>query len=87
MVENNQDIDFNDNKITNIISITNNRNPRSDDKLTNKNYLDDSIRENTVLRFNQTLQNYLEVSVGNYVYNLTKYDKILIIDVTEKKFL
>ena len=31
----------------------------------------------------QTLQNYLKVSVGNDTYNLTKYDKIQLIDVTE----
>ena len=30
------------------------------------------------LRFDQTLENYLEVSVGNDIYNLTKYGKIQI---------
>ena len=29
---------------------------------------------NTLLKFNQTLQNYLKVSVGNDTYNLTKND-------------
>ena len=28
------------------------------------------LDKNTVLRFNQTLQNYLKVSVGNDTYNL-----------------
>ena len=37
----------------------------------------------TSLRFNQTLQNYLKVSVGNDIYNLTKNDKIQLIVVTE----
>ena len=32
--------------------------------------------------FNQTLQNYLKVSVGNDIYNLTKYDKIQLTDIT-----
>ena len=36
-----------------------------------------------MLRFNQTLRNYLKVSVGNDTYNLTKYDKIQLIDLTE----
>ena len=41
----------------------------------------------TLVRFNQTLQNYLKVSVGNDAYNLTKYNKISITDITEIKFL
>ena len=40
----------------------------------------------TLVRFNQTLQNYLKVSVGNDIYNLTKYNKISITDITEIKF-
>ena len=36
-------------------------------------YYDES---STLVRFNQTLQNYLKVSVGNDTYNLTKYNKI-----------
>ena len=48
-----------------------------------KKHVDDSIGEGTLLRFNQTLQNYLKVSVGNSVYNLTKYNKIQITDTTE----
>ena len=47
---------------------------------------DDELDKNTVLRFNQTLQNYLKVSVGNDTYNLTKYDKIQIIDTTEMRY-
>ena len=38
-----------------------------------------------MVRFNQTLQNYLKVSVGNNTYNLTKYDRIQIIDTTTIK--
>ena len=83
MVKNNQDNDFNDKKLTNIDSITVNRNPSADDELSNKKYVDDELDKNTILRFNQTLQNYLKVSVGNDTYNFTKYDKISITDVTE----
>ena len=37
------------------------------------------------MSFNQTRQNYLKISVGNDVYNLTKYDKIQVTDITENK--
>ena len=86
LVKNNQDNDLNDNKLTNINSITINNNPTDDNHVSNKKYIDESIGEGTLLRFNQTLQNYLKVSVGNDVYNLTKYNKISITDVTEIKF-
>ena len=67
MVKNNQDNDFNDNKLTKIDSITVNRNPSSDDEISNKKYIDDEIDKNTIVKFNQTLENYLstKVSVGN----------------------
>ena len=48
--------------------------------------LDFYDESNTLVRFNKTLQNYLKVSVGNDTYNLTKYDKIQIIDTTEIKY-
>ena len=82
LVKNNQDNDLNDNKLTNIDSIKVNRNPNSDDELVNKKYLDDELDKNTIVRFNQTLNNYLKVSVGNDNYNLAKYDKIQITDTT-----
>ena len=83
LVKNNQDNDFNDNKLTNLDSVVVNRNPTNDNELTNKKYIDDELDKNTIVRFNQTLQNYLKVSVGNTIYNLTKYDKQNIIDITE----
>ena len=86
LVKNNQDNDLNDNKLTNLDSITVNRNPSVDNELANKKYIDNELDKNTILRFNQTSQNYLKVSVGNNKYNLTKYNKILITDVTEIKF-
>ena len=55
LVKHNQDNDLNDNKLTNIDSILVNRNPCSDNELANKKYIDDSIGEDTLLRFNQTL--------------------------------
>ena len=86
LVKNNQDNDFNDRKLTNIDSITNNREPDLDNQVTIKKYVKDTIEEGTMLRFNQTLQNYLKVSVGNDIHNLTKNDKIQITGTTKIKF-
>ena len=58
----------------------------SDNELSTKKDIDDELDENTILRFNQTLQNYLKVSVGNDMYNLTKYHKIQITDTTIIKY-
>ena len=38
--------------------------------------------EKTKLRFDQTLDNFLEVSVGNDTYNPTKFDKVKLTDTT-----
>ena len=80
LVENNQDNDLNDMKLTNIDCITDNREPTSDNELANKKYIDDELDIDTVLRFNQTLENYLKVSLANDTYNSTKYDKIQLVD-------
>ena len=48
----------------------------------NEKYIDDKLDKNTILRFNQTLEICLKVSVGNDRYNLTKYNKIQITDTT-----
>ena len=82
LVKKNQDNGLNDNKLTNLDSITVNREPGSDNELVNKKYLADELDNSTLFRFNQTLQNYLKVSVGNDTYNLTKYDRIQISDIT-----
>ena len=86
LVKNNQDNDLNDNKLTNLDSIQVNRIPTSDNELSNKKFIDDSIGEGTLLRFNQTLSNYLKVSVGNDTYNLTKYYKIQFTDITGMRY-
>ena len=102
IVRNNKDNDFNNYNLTNINSITLNTQAVNDDEVITKAYVDQFHQENertrrqvgidfynessTILRFNQTLQNYLKVSVGNDTYNLTKYDKIQIIDITEIKY-
>ena len=83
LVKNNQDNDLNDNKLTNINSITINNSPTQDDHVSNKKYIDDELDKNTILRFNQTLQKYLKIFVGDTIYNLTKYNKISLTDITE----
>ena len=85
LVKNNQDNDLNDNKLTNLDSIPINRDPTSDDEVSKKRYIDIEIDKNTIVRFNQTLQNYLQISIGNSMYNLTKYNKIHITDITIMK--
>ena len=86
LVRNTQNNNFNDNKLINIDSVTVNRDPILDNELSNKKYIDDELQKNTIVRFNQTLQNYLKVSVGDTIYNLTKYNKIQIIDITEIRY-
>ena len=85
LVKNNQDNDLNDNKLKNLDSITINRNPTLDDEVSNKKYIDDQLDKNTIVRFYQTLENYLKVSVGNDTNNLTKYDKIQLTNITTMK--
>ena len=68
----------------NVKSTTINQNPTSDHEVANKKYVDNTIGENNILRFKETLQYFLQVTVGNTTYNLTKYKK-QITDTTENK--
>ena len=86
LVKINQDNDLKDNKLTNINSITINNNPIDDNHVSNKKYVDNELDKNTIVRFYQTLENYLKVSVGNDIYNLTKYNKIQLTDTTIIKY-
>ena len=86
LVKNNQDNNFKDNVLTIINSITININPTDNNHVSNKKYVDDELDKNTIVRFNQTLSNYLKVSVGNDIYNLAKYNKIKITDRTIIKY-
>ena len=69
-------------KITFSDSITVNINLSLDNGLDNKNKIDDELDKNTIVRFNQTLENYLKLSNGNDAYNITKYDKLQLTDAT-----
>ena len=85
-VFNDQDNELDNKKLTNLDSVTVNRNPISDNEISRKKYIDDSIVEGTLFRFIQTLENYLRVSVGNDTYNMIKKDKLQFTDTTEIKF-
>ena len=74
-------------ELTNVDSITVKRNPTSDSEVSNKKFFDDELDKNTIVRFNQTLQNYLKVSVANDTYNLTKCNKRQITGATLLKAL
>ena len=86
LVFNDQDNEFDNNKITNLDSITVNRDPSFHNELANRKYVDDSIGEGDVLRFFQTPENYLKVSVGSDTYNLLKYDKTQTTDLTSIEY-
>ena len=85
LVNNNQDNAFNDKKLTNIDSVVVNTEPTSDNEIANKKYVDDSLGGGNILRYNQTLKNYLKVSVGNDTYSLTEYNKIQLTDTAVMK--
>ena len=86
-VYNDQDNEFDKIILTNLNSVTVNREPSSDNEPANKTYIDNSKEEGTVVRFNQTLQNYLKVSIGKDFNNLTKTNRIQITDTTVIKYL
>ena len=81
-----QDSEFDDNKMTNLYSVTVNKNPISDKEIFNKKYIFDELDKNSVPRFNKTLQNHIKVSVGKDTYSLTKYEKIQITVTMEINF-
>ena len=83
LVRNNQNNDFNNNQLTIIKSISLNDLPIDDNNVCNKKYVDNLLQESTLLRINQRLQNYLKISIGEDIYNLSIYDKIQITDITE----
>ena len=64
-VFNDQENEVDISTLNNLDSVSVNRNPTSDDELTNKKKANDSIGEGTLVRFNQTLENSLKASFGN----------------------
>ena len=70
-MKNNQDNSFNEYILTKLDSFSNIRNTTSDNELAINKSVVDSLGSDNNLRFNQTLENYLKVSVENDVFNLT----------------
>ena len=54
--------------------------------MANKKFVDESIGGGNILGFNQILKNFLKVSVGKDLYNLSKYDKIQFTDTSIMKY-
>ena len=69
-------------KLTNAHSFIVNRDLSSNIELANKNHVGDSKGDGNNLRFNETLDNFSKVSVGNDTYNITKHDIIQVTDRT-----
>ena len=87
LVKNNQDNNFNDNKLTNINSITINNNPSDANHVSNKNYIVEELDKNTIVRLNDDSNDrYLQVHINNTAYNLQIYKKTQIIDTTKLIF-
>ena len=88
LVKNNQDNNFNNNKLTNINSITINNDPTDDNHVTNKKYIDDELDRDTIVRLNDDSNDrYIKVNIKNSTYNLQIYNKILLTDTTIMKNL
>ena len=87
LVKNNQDNDFNDNKLTNINSITINNVPTDVNHVSNKKYIDDELHKHTIVRLNDDSHDrYLQVHIDNTAYNLQIYNKTQINDTTKLIF-
>ena len=86
-MEKDRDNIFNDYKLRNSDNNTVNRIPVSGNEGSNKKYVVDTLDENLFPGFNETLENYLKVSVGHDVYNLIKYNKQEVLDTTIFKYL
>ena len=75
-----QNIEFDNIKLTYLDSVSVWSDPTSDNDVSNKKNVMDELDKNIILRINQTLQNRLMVSVGDYVYQRTKSDEKQFID-------
>ena len=87
LVKKNEDNDFNDNKLTNLNSITINNNATDDNQASNKKNIDEELDKNTIVRINdEPNDKYLQVHINNSPYNLQIYNKTQIFDTTKLIF-
>ena len=88
-----QNYKFKDNNLTNLDSITVNRDPSSDNDLSTKKYIDNELdKNNTILRFNQSSKIFLKRSVVmiytivpnmiNCTLQIQRLLKMVIVEVT-----
>ena len=66
--------DFDNNQLTDLDSKKVNRNPLLGEEVSIKNYIDDELHQNTILRLKQTSENCFKISVEISVYSLTNYE-------------
>ena len=67
---NEQDSDFKNNRLTNIVSITFNRNQFLNEEVNNKQDLDNELENNALLKFDQILENnWSRYCWKHYVYS------------------
>ena len=86
LVKNNQNNDINDNKLTNINSITIDTTPTDNNHVINKKYVDDQLDKDTIVRINDDSNDrYLKAKINNSTYNLQIYNKIILTDTTTMK--
>ena len=85
LVENNHNNNFNYKKFSNLDNNLVNRQHISDNELANRKIVDNSLNSGNILKFNQTLKNFIKISVGNDVYFVIKNDKIQITDTSIMK--
>ena len=74
-------------KVTKLDSVSVIRNPTTENELSLKKIVDDSIGEGSILGFNQSLKNYLKVSIRNTDYVPNKYDRTETTGTTLRKVL
>ena len=85
-VFNDQHNEFDNKKLTNLDSVSVIRDPSSDNEPANTKDVAETLGSGNILRFIQTLQNYLKVFVGNDIYSLTKYDRKQNTETTNVKY-
>ena len=81
-VFNGQDNEFDNFRLTILDSFTFERNSNTDNEVSNKKYVADELNKTTFLRFNQSLQIYSKVIVGNIVLGAIIYNVLRTKDAT-----
>ena len=66
--------------MTNLVSITVNRNPTTNTEVSNRKYKGDELDKITILKFNQSLKNYFIVTDENTKEIFMNYDRTQIED-------